>query len=475
MILLLRFAFNLILAAALLLPFAAQNEAAQAVQRNCRIGIAVPQGIQGYDLGTLQAGALLDWQFDTSYKLPDGMEYTRMLRVGDFEKRFEKAQKLAPKLAKEKPGQYWIIGNEPDTIYEHQDGVLPEVYAERYFTLANLIRQADPEARLGFGGITMPTAIRLRYLDRAWKRLIELAGSREAASKLVDFWTIHAFILNEAPGEWGVGVPPGFEEDHQDVAKITNLADTHSVEIFSQRIERFRHWMAEKGERDKALWITEFGNLLPPLDPPKGPTVAKTSDEETARFLQDSFEYLEKASDLITGMPTDRHHLVQRWYWYSLNDFRYKFGGALFDPENNKKRTLVGDAFSAYRSYQEDQDIFLAGYTLSENAEGQTLTVNVANAGIKSSRPYILRIYADASKTDMLAEIVLEAIPGCGGQVDYEFNLPTPAAGTVYWMVELLSQDGLEPAASAPVWVGDHSPGELLSPDCRFGCFWRNP
>jgi hypothetical protein len=93
----------------------------------------------------------------------------------------------------------------------------------------------------------------LRYLNRAWNKLILLAGSTQAASSLIDFWTIHAFILNESPGEWGTGVPPGAEHDFGDAFKISDVALTHSAEIFSSRLKNFRTWMFGIGERNKPL------------------------------------------------------------------------------------------------------------------------------------------------------------------------------------------------------------------------------
>ena len=53
-----------------------------------------------------------------------------------------------------------MVGNEPDTTYENQDALLPEVYADRYFELATIIRRLDPSARIAFGSVVQPTPIR---------------------------------------------------------------------------------------------------------------------------------------------------------------------------------------------------------------------------------------------------------------------------------------------------------------------------
>jgi hypothetical protein len=177
------------------------------------------------------------------------------------------------------------------------------------------------------------TVLRIRYLQDAWNRLVFDAGSITAASELVDIWSIHSFILNEQEGQWGTGIPPGFENDHADAVIITDYADTYSISIFQERIIAFRLWMAGIGERDKPLWITEYGSLFPPIDPPDGPDFENVSDADTAQYMVDTFNFMLTASDHQSGMPADGNQLVQRWFWYSLNDNRYHFGGSIYNPD----------------------------------------------------------------------------------------------------------------------------------------------
>ena len=163
----------------------------------CRFGIASPGGSQGYDIASIGVGGYLDWGASVDPNLPAGVEYVSVLRVrNDLYPRT--LQDLAGRVAAN-PGGAWLIGNEPDTTYEIQDALTAEVYAQRYWEVAGLIRTLDPSARLGFGTIVQPTPIRMRYLDRAWTKLAVLTGSAAAASALIDFWSIHAFILNEQP------------------------------------------------------------------------------------------------------------------------------------------------------------------------------------------------------------------------------------------------------------------------------------
>ena len=238
-----------------------QSVQAAATDTVCRFGITSALGSDGYDIASLGVGSYLDWGAGSNPSLPAGVEYIRVLRLRDDV--YPQTLANLPAWVQANPGSVWVVGNEPDTTYEGQDALLPEVYADRYFELATIIRNLDPSARIAFGSVVQPTPIRIRYLDRAWDQLVADAGSSAAASNLIDFWSIHSFILNEQVGGWGTGIPPGFENDHADAVIITDFADTYSIAIFQERIIAFRSWMASIGERDKPLWITEYGSLFP--------------------------------------------------------------------------------------------------------------------------------------------------------------------------------------------------------------------
>ncbi len=319
----------------------------------CRFGINSPVVGGGYDIASLGVGSYLDWGAVTNPSLPPGVEYIRVLRLRDD--LYPQTLANLPGWVEANPGGVWVVGNEPDTTYSspaQQDNLLPEVYADRYYELATIIRSLDRTAQIGFGPIVQPTPIRIRYLQRAWNRLAVDAGSTSAASKLVDIWSPHSFILNEQEGQWGTGIPPGFADDHEDAVIITDITDTYSITIFMQRITNFRTWMASLGERDKPLWITEYGSLFPPVDPIGGPDFTNVSDADTALYMWNTFNFLLTVRDNQTGMPADNNQLVQRWFWYSLNDHRYHFGGSLYNPdfpEYGPLLTLVGVNFINYQ------------------------------------------------------------------------------------------------------------------------------
>jgi hypothetical protein len=321
---------------------------ATATDTVCRFGITSPFGSEGYDIASTGVGAYLDWSAVTNPSLPDGVEYIHVVRLRDD--LFPQMLANLPAWVQANPGDVWVVGNEPDTIYGGQDALLPEVYADRYYELARIIRTHDPSALIGFGSVVQPTPIRIRYLERAWNQLATLSGGFAGASRMVDFWAIHSFILNEQVGSWGTGIPRGFENDHGDAVEITDFSDTYSITLFQQRITAFRNWMANIRERDKPLWITEYGSLFPPIDPPDGPNYYNVSDEDTRDFMLATFDFMLTTSNDQTGLPGDHDQLVQRWFWYSLNDHRYIFGGSIFDPDNGNIPTVVGEGLIDYQA-----------------------------------------------------------------------------------------------------------------------------
>jgi hypothetical protein len=335
----------------------------------CRFGITSVAPSTGYDIASLGVGSYLDWGAITNPSLSDGVEYIRVLRLRNDVYPVTLAN--LPGWVDANPGGVWIVGNEPDTTYEGQDALLPEIYADRYYELARIIRRYDPTALIGFGPIVQPTPIRIRYLQRAWDRLVIDAGNPSAASSLVDIWAIHSFILNEDTSfwnNWGTGVPPGFQDDHADafIIDVNHLDYTYSINIFQPRIIAFRTWMASIGERNKPLWITEYGSLFPPIDPPGGPDYYNVSDELTTSFMLETFDFLLSANDSQIGHPGDGNQLIQRWFWFSLNDHRYHFGGTLFDPDTNKLPTLVGNYFIAYQaSHLVQPDLYPSSLSLA--------------------------------------------------------------------------------------------------------------
>ena len=434
-----------------------QSARAAAIDTVCRFGITSPLGSEGYDIASMGVGSYLDWGAGSNPSLPNGVEYIRVLRLRDD--LYPQTLANLPDWIQANPGSVWVVGNEPDTYYSDQDGLLPEVYADRYYELATIIRSLDPTARITFGNSVQPTPIRMRYLDRVWNQLVAHAGNPAAVSDLIDYWTIHSFILNEKMYSWGSGIPPGFENDHEDAVEIIDFSDTYSSNIFQQRIIAFRSWMAGKGERGKPLWIVEYGSLSPPIDPPGGPDYYNVSDQDTADYMTATFDFLLSASDEQTGLPGDANQLVQRWFWYSLNDHRYNFGGSIFDPDDEKLPTLVGEAFIEYQSLNLAQpDLYPASLSIAPKSYNSDHTLVNYRLDLTIGN----NAFADASCAQLW---IYDGDPEAGGTLiagpiasSVIRNYYGAGLVTAYWMdVQPLTEHPLFVRAE-PIGVADTNP-----------------
>jgi hypothetical protein len=233
--------------------------------------------------------------------------------------------------ARAMPGALWLIGNEPDVKW--QDDVAPEAYAAAYHHLYTLLKNEDPSCRVAIGGVSQPTPLRLRYLDRV------LAAYEEAYGQPmpVDVWNVHNFILREERDSWGVDIPPGMDEQQ---GRLFEIADHDDMAIFRQQIVGFRRWMKERGQQDKPLIVTEYGILMP--------AEYGFPAERVERFMLDTFEFFRTATDPDLGYPADGYRLVQRWCWYSVYDPRYPTGNLVHPGDGIL--TSLGQVFAEYAS-----------------------------------------------------------------------------------------------------------------------------
>ncbi|MFQ5610892.1 MAG: hypothetical protein ACE5H9_02020 [Anaerolineae bacterium] len=293
-----------------------------------RFGVGVPYPpLQPDTAGQLGLGWYLTWRaLETPLNL-GGIEFWQMVRVGEEGYRPDAA--TIERIARANPGATWLIGNEPDVIW--QDNVTPARYAELYHELYHLLKETDPAARVAIGGITQPTPLRLQYLEM----VVSSYESRYGQAMPVDVWNIHNFILREERGSWGVDIPPGFEVEQ---GILFELEDHDDLERFKAQIITFRQWMADHGQREKPLIVSEYGILMPedygfPL-------------ERVKRFMYGTYDFMLNARDEQLGYPADDNRLVQRWAWYSLADDLYPTGNFI-DLESGEL-TSLGHAHQEY-------------------------------------------------------------------------------------------------------------------------------
>ena len=229
-------------------------------------------------------------------------------------------------VAAKNTGLTWIIGNEPDVIW--QDNVDPEKYAIIYHELYMLIKSSDPTALIAVGGVSQATPLRLQYLDTVLQTYQDIYH----ASMPVDWWTVHGYVLREEKGSWGVDIPPGIEASRGELREVN---DHGRVDLFEAQIRSFRQWMEKHGYQDTPLALTEFGILMPASYGFPG--------EFVADYMESTFTWLSQARDELIGLPEDGYRLVQKWAWFSISDPIYS--NSDLGDLSSAKLTPLGESF----------------------------------------------------------------------------------------------------------------------------------
>ncbi len=318
--------------------------APEAYSLRWRVGAGVGQrNPLRYEWADVRPGWYLNWstsptgratdryRFDLPAETGLGMEFVPMVRLHDG--------KITPsvgtilKQATRNPGHLWLVGNEPDVIW--QDNVTPEEYARLYRIVRRAIKVADPTAQVAIGGMSTVTPLRMEYMQRVWDFYLETYGEEIP----VDVWNIHVFILREERDNWGVEIPPGFREGaaRVDQGQLYEIGDHDDLDLIEGQVVAFRRWMAAHGQQDKPLIISEYGILMPPDYgfPP----------ERVINFMWGTFDLFHTLRDEELGYPADDYRLVQRWNWFSTNDDLFPSGNLFTDKG---RPSAMAEALSAY-------------------------------------------------------------------------------------------------------------------------------
>ncbi len=235
------------------------------------------------------------------------------------------------------PGALWLIGNEPDSIYNCSP-IMPELYAEIYHEFYTYIKTYDPSARVAIGGIVQPSPLRLEYLDKVLNHYHALYGEKLPTV----LWNIHNYAFREVARGYGAGVPPGASSN---IGWTYDLLQWMDVNLWVQNLHDMRQWMANRGERDKPLIITEFGQVVPDGFCWSGFCYTPEVSRDT---LQASFSRFLTETDAIVGYPADGNRVVQFWAWFPLYDSYY--GGDLVNPDGSL--TPAGTTFAQIATQQ---------------------------------------------------------------------------------------------------------------------------
>jgi hypothetical protein len=274
----------------------------------------------------LPFGQYLNWWAETNPPEPGDVSFWQMVSITAAGPVL--SWETLGEIVDARPRSIWIVGNEPDIIW--QDNTPAKRYAQIYHDVYTFIKERDPEALLAIAGVGQPTPLRMAYLDIVLDTYRETYGEPLP----VDIWTIHAFVLREERDSWGVGIPPGMDDEQ---GEFYELADHDNLAYFQQNLINFRAWMAERGYGDRPLAVTEFG-ILHPADygfPP----------EVVAEFMIGAFDFFTSAAN-ETGYPEEDNRLVQWWFWYSVFDGGDFPTGNLFDPEEGQL-TPLGQVFTS--------------------------------------------------------------------------------------------------------------------------------
>jgi hypothetical protein len=273
----------------------------------------------------LGSGWYLDWDVQEGSSA-GGPEHWQIVRL--HESCISPSPQAIQSTASSYPGRVWIIGNEPDVIW--QDDVTPRRYAVFYHALYGLIKAADPGAQIAVGGVSQATPLRLEYLDQVLGAYQELYGQSLPA----DWWTVHGYVLREQQDSWGVEIPPGIDATQ---GMLYEVSDHGRLDLFESQLIAFRQWMKAHGYQDTPLALTEFGILMP--------TSYGFPPVMIADYLEQTFTWLYQAQDITSGFPADDYRLVQKWAWYSIADSTYPSSN-LGDISNGRLTTL-GERFRA--------------------------------------------------------------------------------------------------------------------------------
>lgn len=423
------------------LPLLASSGVGAPAFANCRYGsVSLWNAIDRYDVASLNLGWYLTYPRAEPAR-PNGAMPVNIVHLRGRDCRYpecpdpeywpEATISPAPtdselgRLVDQNPGAIWVVGNEPDRRY-YMDDVLPDQYARAYHAVHTFIKARDPSARVGMGGVVVPTPLRLQYLEM----ILDAYQDTYGLAMPVDVWSTHVHIVREVRDSWGADIPPGIDVERGTVFTKSQHAD---LATFQQLVIDFRTWMKANGEQDKPLLITEFGILWPEwLNDEFGNPF---DSDRVIDFMHQTMHWLDGYQDRDLGFPADNYRLVQRWNWYSLDDDSvhdpddpesYRWNGWLFESDT-QGRSLFGDAFAAYtRGIQPAPDLMAyrletwpSPPPLAAPGESVTLTLQavISNPGNSSiARPFEVAFYEKtASDLRLIGTVLVETpVPGCG-------------------------------------------------------------
>ena len=364
----------------------------------CRFGVNVIQNPTNIRMEKLRLGWYLNYNTNSSPILASSATFAPVIRLSqtgpnaeDFN--YSPSGTTLTNAIASNPQADWLIGNEPDRI-DFQDDMEPHVYAAAYAELYNIIKTADPSARIFAGTIVQPTPLRLQYLDMV---LESYEQQNSGAMMPVDGWSIHNFILNEVSCDydpsncWGAEVPPGIDADF---GEILDIEDNDDIDLFKQRILNFRQWMVDRDYAGLPLTVSEYGILMPDW--------LGFDSNRVNLFMNATFDYMLTATDPVLGDPNDNYRLVQTWSWFSTGAIGDEYNGYLFEGNAGVYPWELSEMGQNFANYTEqlasEIDLYPSAFTSEPTSLTApatiTLTAQVANSGTNVfAKNFVVRFY----------------------------------------------------------------------------------
>jgi hypothetical protein len=296
-----------------------------------RVGF-VAFGMGLFDPQRLHAGLVkLEDRGPANWERALGFDFCTVLRVGpgycvpSDPSSWEECRAEIAQLVAANPGHLWFVSNEPENPCR-PGWMHSSEYASSYHDVYHFIKEQDPSAQVGIGGVVLPSAIRKEWLQKVLGAFQVMYGEPMP----IDVWNIHNLLLSECPGECGQASCGGGyvpREQWPSYGEYFSQADQARAEEFIRLLVGFREWMKDNGFQNKPLIITEMGVLAPTVE---GGCPGCFPHVDINQFMYETFEYMMNAADPEIGYPPDGYRLVQRWTWYALGP-SLNFNGYLVD------------------------------------------------------------------------------------------------------------------------------------------------
>ncbi|KAA3659781.1 MAG: hypothetical protein DWQ04_21260 [Chloroflexi bacterium] len=413
----------------------------------CRYGVSSWNANDTNFLQDLGIGWVLNFGGSFPNYLPDGVEFTPMVRfkpqldgngnrTGNYRvisQPFTDAPGgLGPVIAA-RPGTLWLIGNEVERT-EYQDDLMPNEYAKAYHDAYHFIKERDPSAQIAISALVEVTPGRLQYLDLVWSSYLAQYGT----TMPVDYWNMHIYVLPEI-NQNGVDSAAGLALGTDPAIAIFNSSggpcsaanvycwkDHDNMTLFKEQAVAMRQWMKNHGQQNKPLLLSEY-SLLPYVDF-QDENGEDFSEDRVQQFMKNTFEYIEstEAIDANLGYPKDNNRLIQQSLWFTVysddsfssnlveENYDLKLPGLEFRNKIDGQRPFSTNPVIDYASPATGKTTtpggtasVTIGATLYNNGDTATTTGTTVN------------FYANAAKTDLIGTAIMPAgLPGCVRSTD---------------------------------------------------------